>query len=108
MTITEDKIDITVEWQAANSARSALYRWFADVFARELTPAIIEQWQDGHGYDNIHEVFLSLGLGQYSKRVKVAIDKDLALLTFSDKFEGLLSTTGLSIISETGGSGLKN
>ena len=74
MTITKDKTEIAIQWQAANDARSALYRWFADVFARELTPATIEQWQHDDGYDNIHQAFVSLGLEQYSTRVKQAIN----------------------------------
>ena len=74
MNITEDRTDIIEEWQAANPARSALYRWFADVFARELTSATLDEWQQNQAYDNLHEVFVSLGLEQYSNRVKAAID----------------------------------
>lgn len=74
MNTIEDEMNMSEEWQAANSARSALYRWFADVFARELTPVILNEWQHNHTYDTIHEVFVSLGLEQYSERVKVAID----------------------------------
>lgn len=75
MTITKkDETNITEEWQAANAARIALYRWFADIFARELTSATLNDWQYNHAYDSIYNVFSSLGLEQYSKRVKVAID----------------------------------
>lgn len=65
--------DITAQWQAANTARSALYRWFADVFARELTTATLDEWQHHQAYENIHEAFVSLELEQYSTRVKIAI-----------------------------------
>ncbi|WP_201618254.1 molecular chaperone TorD [Psychrobacter urativorans] len=67
-------MNITEEWQAANTARSALYRWFADIFARELTSDTLDGWQHNQAYDSIHEAFTSLGLEQYSDRVKVAID----------------------------------
>lgn len=65
--------DITKEWQAANTARSALYRWFADIFARELTTATLNDWQHNQAYEGVHEAFVSLGLEQYSTRVKTAI-----------------------------------
>lgn len=75
MTITDHTTDeMNKEWQAANTARSALYRWFADIFARELTSATLEEWQNNHAYDSIHEAFVSLGLEKYSVRVKIAID----------------------------------
>lgn len=74
MTITKDDMNISAEWQAANSARSALYRWFAEIFARELTSKTLHDWQYNHGYDNIHKMFTSLGLEQQSERAKVAID----------------------------------
>ena len=69
-----DKMNIIEEWQAANPARSALYRWFADIFARELTSATLDEWQQNKAYDSIHKVFVNLGLEQHSNRVKAAID----------------------------------
>ena len=74
----------TEQWQAANTARAALYRWFADVFARELTTATLDEWQHYHAYENIHEAFVSLGLEQYSTQVKTAI-AELEELPKSDR-----------------------
>lgn len=62
------------QWQEANLARSALYRWFADVFALELTAATVENWLAERAYDPIHEVFISLDLQSPSARVKDAIE----------------------------------
>ena len=74
MNITKTITDNTTEeWQAANLARCALYRWFADIFARELTTETLDKWQHDNTYDSIHEMFVSLGLESYSARVKSAI-----------------------------------
>lgn len=66
-------MSITTQWQAANTARAALYRWFADIFARELTSATLEQWQRDQYYEGLHQAFVSLDLEPYSERVKTAI-----------------------------------
>ena len=76
--------DITTEWHAANVARAALYRWFADIFARELTTATLDEWLLNQAYDGIHEAFVSLELEQYSNRVKTAI-ADLKALPKEDR-----------------------
>ncbi len=65
--------DNTAEWNAANTARAALYHWFADVFARELTTKTLDEWQSNQAYDSIHKAFVSLELEPYSLRVKQAI-----------------------------------
>lgn len=72
------------QWQAANTARAALYRWFADIFARELTPATLDQWLEHHAYDSIHEAFIGLGLEAQSHRVKEAL-VELKQLPKSDR-----------------------
>lgn len=89
MTISTDSsidttMDATTEWQAANTARSALYRWFADIFARELTTTTLEQWQQNQVYESIHEAFVSLDLEEQSNRVKAAIS-DLNKLPKQDR-----------------------
>jgi TorA-specific chaperone len=84
MTIIENEMSIIEQWQAANPARSALYRWFADVFARELTSATLEQWQHKQTYASIHQVFVSLGLEPFSDRVKAALD-DLQQFSTEDR-----------------------
>lgn len=71
---TDTATDTATQWQAANAARSALYRWFADVFARELTSDTLNDWQNNQTFDGIHEAFVSLDLEPYSARVKKAID----------------------------------
>lgn len=72
-TSTDTSTGTLAQWQAANSARSALYRWFADVFARELTSATLDDWQNNQGFTSIHDVFVSLDLEPYSARLKAAI-----------------------------------
>ena len=72
------------QWQAANRARSALYRWFADVFARELTTSTLDDWLYDQAYDGIHEAFVTLDLETDSLRVKTAIT-DLEKLPKSDQ-----------------------
>ncbi|MBV7434867.1 molecular chaperone TorD [Cardiobacteriaceae bacterium TAE3-ERU3] len=72
------------QWQAANTARAALYRWFAELFAHELTPATLDQWQHGNAYTSIHEAFSSLGLEEESQRVQNAIN-DLEQLPESER-----------------------
>ena len=67
-------MNTTEQWQAANTARAALYRWFAELFAHELSPAVLEQWQHGDTYTSIHQAFSSLGLKEESQRVQNAIN----------------------------------
>lgn len=72
------------QWQAANTARAALYRWFAELFAHELTPEVINQWQCDNAYTSIHQAFSSLGLEEESQRVQNAIN-DLEQLPESER-----------------------
>lgn len=67
-------MNITEQWQAVNVSRSALYRWFADIFARELTPAVLDDWLHHQAYENMHNVFKGLEMKQESERVKVALN----------------------------------
>ena len=60
------------QWQEASAARAKLYRWFADMLARELKQATIIQWQQDGVYDDIHQVFCALGLEAQSLRLKDA------------------------------------
>lgn len=83
-TSIDTQTEIAAEWHAANIARSALYRWFADIFARELTPAILQEWQNKNAYEGIHDAFVSLELEPYSARVKAAI-ADLKQLPKEDR-----------------------
>ncbi len=72
-TSTTESMAIAQQWQEANLARSAIYRWFADVFALELTADTVEDWLAKNTYNAIHQAFVSLDLEAYSARVKTAI-----------------------------------
>lgn len=62
----------TEQWQAVNNARSALYRWFADVFALELTTSAVAELQAN--YQDLHIAFSSLDLESQSTRLMQAIE----------------------------------
>ncbi|WP_019673158.1 molecular chaperone TorD [Psychrobacter lutiphocae] len=60
------------QWQAVNAGRAALYRWFADMFARELTTAQLEELQAR--YAAMHDIFIGMGLEAQSSRLQKAIN----------------------------------
>lgn len=62
------------QWQAACQARAALYRWFSELFARELSTTTLNAWQHSDAYISIHQAFTDLGLNVPSSRVIHAID----------------------------------
>lgn len=66
------------EWQAANNARAVLYRWFADVFAREFTSSALTELQSSYA-DSLHQAFSDLGLEAQSTRLKKAIGNLLVI-----------------------------
>lgn len=59
------------QWQAANKARAALYRWFAEIFALEFTTDNLAQLQTQ--YPSLHQAFTDLGLQPQSERVQKAL-----------------------------------
>lgn len=68
MTLINDK----QQWQAANQARAALYRWFAELFASELTTKGLQELQ--LHYPNLHQAFTGLDLQSQSERVQKALN----------------------------------
>lgn len=66
------------EWQAANEARAVLYRWFADVFAREFTKDALAELQSSYA-DSLHQAFSGLGLEHQSNRLTKALSNLLVI-----------------------------
>lgn len=60
------------QWQAANKARAALYRWFADIFAREFNKQNLAELQQQ--YPALHQAFSELGLQEPSQRLQKALN----------------------------------
>lgn len=73
----------TEQWHAANNARAALYRWFADVFAHELSQTAVADLPNS--YTDLHQIFSDLGLEAQSTRLKKAIH-NLQVIPESDRF----------------------
>ena len=60
------------QWQAANTARATLYRWFAELFARELTKTNLTQLQAQ--YPSLHAAFSDLNLEPQSAALQTALE----------------------------------
>lgn len=60
------------QWQAANEARAALYRWFADIFAREFNKQNLAKLQ--RQYPALHQAFSELGLQEPSEQLQKALN----------------------------------
>ena len=60
------------QWQAANKARAALYRWFAEIFAREFNKQNLAELQQQ--YPALHQAFSELGLQAQSERLQKALN----------------------------------
>ncbi|WP_296205979.1 molecular chaperone TorD [Psychrobacter sp. UBA3962] len=60
------------QWQAANKARAALYRWFAEIFAREFNKKNLAELQQQ--YPALHQAFSELGLQEESERLQKALN----------------------------------
>lgn len=60
------------QWQAANEARAALYRWFAEIFAREFNKQNLAKQQQQ--YPALHQAFSELGLQEPSERLQKALN----------------------------------
>ncbi|SUD91823.1 molecular chaperone TorD [Psychrobacter phenylpyruvicus] len=60
------------QWQAANKARAALYRWFAEIFAREFNKQNLAELQ--RQYPALHQAFSELGLQAQSERLQKALN----------------------------------
>lgn len=60
------------QWQAANKARAALYRWFAEIFSREFNKQNLAELQQQ--YPALHQAFSELGLQEPSDRLQTALN----------------------------------
>lgn len=60
------------QWQAANKAREALYRWFAEIFSREFNKQNLAELQQQ--YPALHQAFSELGLQEPSDRLQTALN----------------------------------
>lgn len=60
------------QWQAANKARATLYRWFAEIFAREFNKQNLAELQQQ--YPALHQAFSELGLQAQSERLQKALN----------------------------------
>lgn len=70
------------QWQAANEARATLYRWFAEIFARELNRQNLTQLMQH--YPNLHQAFSELGLQTQSEQLQKALN-NLKVIPESDR-----------------------
>ncbi|PNK60525.1 molecular chaperone TorD [Psychrobacter sp. FDAARGOS_221] len=81
--LSSDQLDNQdIQWQAVNEGRAAIYRWFADMFARELTPANLEQLNNH--YQAMHQAFSGMGLAEQSVRLQQALSH-LSVIVQSDR-----------------------